>query len=329
MQPCFSIIIPVYNVAAYLEQCVQSVIAALIPADEIILVCGKSNDKSNEVSRSLQKRYENVHIIMQTGVGPSNARNCGLHEAKGTFVLFVDGDDFVDSNAMCNLLNEIRGLKYPYDVLVTNFYRYNQNTGQSVLIQQFSEERIVGLEQIMNSLHRRECFWNVWRYVYRKDFLSQNNILFWENVYAEDLDFTINVFIANPTICFVPVAYYYYRLGREGSLMNRTPVVRVISTLNVIEKDIGLLSESQTSWRQKMIEQLQFEYILNMALICELPKENQENAVRLIKIDVLNSTTDLAIKAIKLMLRTLGVHTTASFLSKLKRLKRKKEGRTL
>lgn len=329
MQLCFSIIIPVYNVAAYLEQCVQSVIAAIIPADEIILVCGKSNDASNEIARSLQKRYGNVHMMMQTGVGLSNARNCGLKQAKGAFVLFVDGDDFVDSDILCNLLNDIRSLKYQNDVLVTDFYRYNQNVGQSVLIQQFSEERIVELESIMNSLHSRECFWNVWRYVYRKDFLSQNNILFWENVYAEDMDFTIKVLIANPTICFVPMAYYYYRLGREDSLMNRTPMERVVSTLSVIEKDIGLLKELQKSWRQKAIEQLQFEYILNLALICELPRGKQEQATKLIKLDVLEPTTDLVIKAVKFMLQTLGVHMTASFLFKLKRLKRKKEGRTL
>ena len=329
MQPCFSIIIPVYNVVAYLEQCVRSVVSVLIPADEIILVCGKSNDGSNEISLFLQEKYENVHMMMQTGVGPSNARNCGLKQAKGTFVLFVDGDDFVDSDTMCNLLNDIRRLKYQYDVLVTDFYRYNQNTGQSVLIQQFSEKRIVGVQQIVCSLHRRACFWNIWRYVYRREFLSQNNILFWENVYAEDMDFTVKIFMANPIVCFVPMAYYYYRLGREGSLMNRTPMERVISTLNVIEKDINLLKESQICWSQKMIEQLQFEYMLNLALICELPREQQEEAVELVKLDVFNPTSDVIIKAIKLMLRTIGVHMTASLLSNLKRFKRKKEGRIL
>ena len=111
--------------------------------------------------------------------------------------------------------------------------------------------------------------------------------------------------------------------------MNRTPMERVISTLNVIEKDIDLLKESQICWSQKMIEQLQFEYMLNLALICELPREQQEEAAELVKLDVFNPTSDVIIKAIKLMLRTIGVHMTASLLSNLKRFKRKKEGRIL
>ena len=329
MQPCFSIIIPVYNVATYLEQCVHSILKAVMPIDEIILVCGNSSDRSNELSRSLEEKYENVHVIMQNGEGPSNARNCGLKRAKGEFILFSDGDDYIDSFALHKLLSDIRSGKCDFDILITDFYRYYQRIEKAVLIQQFDKWDLSGLDQIMASLHHRECFWNIWRYIYRRAFLLQNNIWFWENAYAEDLDFTINVFTKDPMTCYVPTAYYYYRIGREGSLMNCTPVKRVISTLAVIEKDIRLLKETKASWKQKMISQLQFEYILNLALICELPKERQEQVARVVRVDILNPTYDPTVKTIEIILRVMGVRMTAYFLSILKRFKRKREGRVL
>lgn len=329
MQPCFSIIIPVYNVAAYLEQCVHTISAAVMPKDEIILVCGNSSDNSNALSLILEEKYENVHVIMQTGRGPSNARNCGLKQAKGQFVLFSDGDDYIDSSVLQEVLQEIRSGRYNFDILITDFYRCNQSTGKNVLVQQIGKQNLSGLNQIVNALHDRDCFWNIWRYIYRRDFLLQNNIWFWENAYAEDLDFTIKVFMKNPMACYVPIAYYYYRLGRAGSLMNRTPVTRVTSTLTVIEKDIRLLKELDASWGKKVIEQLQFEYILNLALICELPKEWRERVTGLIRVDILSPTSDPAIKIIKFMLRIIGIRMTASLLSTIKRLKRKSEGRIL
>ncbi|WP_373166662.1 glycosyltransferase family 2 protein [Agathobaculum sp. Marseille-P7918] len=329
MQSDFTVIVPVYNVADYLEQCVQSIQDAVVQKDEIILVCGDSGDGSDECAARLQEKYSNVKIIRQTGTGASNARNCGLRHANGEYILFVDGDDFVDANVLSRLLDQIRSGQHKFDMLFTDFYRYKRMIEQTVSIRQFGEDYISGTEKIIGKLTGRECFWNIWRCIYRREFLVQNKIEFWENAYAEDLDFTIRAFLKKPFACFVPTAYYHYRLGRIGSLMNCTPSKRVLSTLTVIAYDINLLKASDEIWKQKLIDALQYEYILNLALIHELPHGQQKKALEIIKLEVLSPTCDGLVRAMSIMLRLFGVRITAAVLSQIKRLKRRKEGRTL
>lgn len=329
LQSCFSIIIPVYNIGKYIEKCVNSIIRAIRKNDEIILVCGNSSDNSNELAIHYSKIYTNIKVIEQSGTGPSNARNDGLKIAKGEYVLFLDGDDFIDSEVLCKLLNEIRDNKYVSDVLITDFYNYKHAIKLTVLKQQLGYKEIYGLENIINNLSQRECFWNIWRYVYRRKFLVDNKIQFWENVYAEDLDFTVKVFLNKPSISFIPIAYYNYRLGREGSLMNKTPVVRVLSTLTVLAYDIDLLKKSNELWKQKVIDALQFEYILNLALICEMPKSEQGKALEIVRKDVLKNSGDKLVRIMYCMIKIFGIRFVASILSKIKRIKRKKEGRSL
>ena len=325
----FSIIIPVYNVDKYIEECINSIISAIRENDEIILVCGNSSDNSNKLAIHYSKIYPNIKVIEQSGVGPSNARNDGLEISKGKYVLFLDGDDFVNSEVLCKLLDRIRDKKYISDIFITDFYEYKQAMDCIMLKQQFGYQQIQGLENIVNMLSPRVCFWNIWRYIYRRDFLINNKILFWEDAYAEDLDFTIQVFLNQPKILFIPIAYYHYRVGREGSLMNRTPVVRVLSTLTVLAYDIDLLQKCNAKWKEKLIDSLQFEYVLNLALICEMPKLEQRKALKIVRKEVLRHSSDKIVRIMYCMIKIFGVRFVASILSQIKRIKRKKEGRSL
>lgn len=325
----FSIIIPVYNVGKYIEECINSIISAIRENDEIILVCGNSSDNSNKLSMQYSEIYENIKVITQSGKGQSNARNDGLKLAKGKYVLFFDGDDFVDSVVLCKFLDEIRSEKHSSDILITDFYDYKQAIELTVLKQQLGYKPIQELENIIDMLSPRVCFWNIWRYIYRRDFLINNKILFWEDAYAEDLDFTIQVFLNQPKILFIPIAYYHYRVGREGSLMNRTPVVRVLSTLIVLAYDIDLLQKCNAKWKQKLIDALQFEYVLNLALICEMPKLEQGKALKIVRKEVLKHSSDKLVRIMYCMIKIFGVRFVASILSQIKRIKRKKEGRSL
>ena len=325
----FSIVIPVYNVGEYIEECVDSIIGAIKENDEIILVCGNSSDNSNQLAIQYSKKCKNIKVIKQSGKGASNARNDGLKLAKGKYVLFLDGDDFVDSGVLCRLLDEIRNEKYISDILIADFYYYKQAMELTVLKQQLGYEQIQGLQNIIDMLSPRVCFWNIWRYIYRRDFLFNNKIQFWEDAYAEDLDFTIQVFLNEPIISFIPIAYYHYRVGREGSLMNKTPIERVLSTLAVISYDIDLLEKSNESWKQKVIDALKFEYILNLALSCEMPKHEQQEALQIVRKEVLKKSNDKFVRIVYCMIKIFGVRFVANILLQIKRIKRQKERRSL
>ena len=98
-----SIIIPIYNVAPYLERCVESLVNQSYPDMEIILIDDGSTDDSGKIADRLAEVHENVLVIHQENRGVSAARNAGLREAQGDYIGFVDPDDYVDEEMYLSL----------------------------------------------------------------------------------------------------------------------------------------------------------------------------------------------------------------------------------
>ncbi|MDR0963917.1 MAG: glycosyltransferase [Clostridium sp.] len=94
--PLISVIVPVYNLENYLERCVQSLCTQSYTNLEIILINDGSTDGSSELCRRLAKSDKRIQVYTQTNTGPSGARNFGMHLARGQFIGFVDGDDYIE-----------------------------------------------------------------------------------------------------------------------------------------------------------------------------------------------------------------------------------------
>ena len=94
-KPLVSFIIPIYNVAPYLEKCIMSVLNQSFENYEIIAVNDGSTDNSGEILEKFGKEDVRVHVITKKNGGVSSARNAGIAAAKGTWLYFVDGDDFL------------------------------------------------------------------------------------------------------------------------------------------------------------------------------------------------------------------------------------------
>ena len=91
-----SIIVPVYNIEKYLEQCINSLINQTYSNIEIILVNDGSNDRSSNICERYEKKIDNIMLLNKPNGGLSDARNYGISAAKGEYIVFVDGDDYVD-----------------------------------------------------------------------------------------------------------------------------------------------------------------------------------------------------------------------------------------
>ena len=100
-----SIIIPIYGVELYLKQCIESVLSQTYQNLQIILVNDGSKDKCSEICDYYAIKDTRIQIIHKTNEGLVNARKSGLAIAKGEFVTFVDGDDWVGENYIYNLIN--------------------------------------------------------------------------------------------------------------------------------------------------------------------------------------------------------------------------------
>ena len=100
MRPAVSIIVPVHNVEAYLEKCLDSLINQTFDNYEIIIVNDGSTDRSKEIAERYKDKYSNIVLINQEQKGVGEARNTGIEASKGEYILFVDSDDYIHRDTL-------------------------------------------------------------------------------------------------------------------------------------------------------------------------------------------------------------------------------------
>ena len=326
-----SIIIPVYNVEAYLAECLDSVLECDLTDCELILSLRESGDRSTEICKAYCARFPFVKTVMQSGTGLSDARNCGVQAAQGEYILYIDSDDRVDSAVLSDLIGRLRAGSVAADVIVTDFYHVEHPSGKTVPYFQIGAETPdrYGMQFLPVMLRRRQCFWNVWRYVYKSSFLHAHEITFRENILSEDVDYTTSVFIAEPDILFSHSPFYYYNVGRGDSLMDQATLHRLRETVEVLSDSVGRLRRSSFRYADAMIAQFQFEYILNMALAVEIKAEDRKSALSLFGgyPDVLRGSADPVVKCFAVFIRLAGVNASARLLHCLKLIRRRIRGR--
>lgn len=118
MRSLVSIVIPVYNVIANLDRAVQSVIHQTYSNWELILIDDGSTDGSGEVCEKYEKSYPQIHVVHQRNKGVSAARNIGINVAKGEFLTFVDSDDYISSQFIERLVQEVD----LYDIIIGGYH---------------------------------------------------------------------------------------------------------------------------------------------------------------------------------------------------------------
>lgn len=317
-----SIIIPVYNVEEYVLNCLESVTACNLEKCEIIISLGESKDQSNQICEDFVLTCSYAKIVKQTGTGLSNARNCAMRQACGKYMMFIDSDDCVDTEQLNLIIQKLRTQEYDSDVVVTD-YRYFDcrfNVWRKVyqIGENTKDQHSIDFLSVM--LRERGGFWNVWRYIYRRAFLEEHEITFWENMMSEDMDFTARVFLANPKIVFTHSPYYLYTIGRGNSLMDRPNLKRCLDTEKIIRVSCESLRSSSFLYAPLIRDRYQYEYFLLLAQIVQLePKERKVfiKAFRDWK-NVLYDSTDTFVKYGCILLRICGIVIVGYILNVLK-----------
>ncbi|MEG0834599.1 MAG: glycosyltransferase [Hydrogenoanaerobacterium sp.] len=319
-----SFIVPVYNVENYLRECINGLLALALTDYEIILVIGKSGDSSDEICMEYAQKNEYVQVINQDGRGLSDARNCGLKVANGDYIAFVDSDDYLIPNRMNALLQYIRQMS-DVELFVSDFVRVFE-TGKLVESTQIEPTTlpIVDANYLKRFLSQPGCFWNVWRYVYKKSFLIDNQLWFRQEVFSEDIDYTIRTLLLQPKIAFYHNPYYYYRVRRPASLMNTNTIKRLRDTIMIISDCALWAASSSHPCRCQIIEHMVFEWIVNLANIFELPKQERPQAVALFKEhrEIVKLSSKLEHRLFACFLDGFGVLLMANCMQVVKRIRR-------
>ena len=221
--PMFSVIIPVYNVEKYLDQCVQSVLNQPFTDLEAILVDDGSTDSSGKMCDEYAAKDPRVRVIHQENRGLGQARNAGLHVAKGEWILFLDSDDYWLENGLQLIFQKIQ--MWPDEKLfVTKWVSFNQqsefaqNTEGSM---KYYTERSKTFSTVMDTIQTYEklCGWAIWKLVIHRSLIYDPLLLFLPNVRnGEDLYWGVHLFDRCRNLCFLDTQLYCYRVQSNGTL---------------------------------------------------------------------------------------------------------------
>lgn len=231
----YSVIIPVYNAEKYLSVCLDSVLAQDTPSEyEAILVDDGSTDHSGAICDEYTARDSRIRVIHQENGGPGAARNHGLREARGRYVLFLDADDLW----FPGFLSTMDGLaeKEP-DIMTFSAHRFLDRPGDNGEICQLllpsGESGGAWLDKLFH-VCAVPCS-NTWIYGYRRAFLEENGFLFRTDLWtAEDFDFIMRCLPQAGRVLGTDSVLYNYRTT-EGSLSHTLTPGKIMNGLEVSE----------------------------------------------------------------------------------------------
>ena len=210
-----SVIIPVYNVEAYIRRCVDSILGQTYTNLEIILVDDGSTDSSPEICDEYAQLDSRVKVIHKENGGVSSARNRGLKESNGEYLTFVDSDDYLESTCFEKMY---RGMEEnDVDMVVVGWK--DQNDKEGFINRFINKECCRVFEQ--NELPSLIFFATVWGHLFRREDVI--SCFFDENIfYGEDTLFTTKVFFEKrgKRIFVIGTPLYIYKQDREDSAIN-------------------------------------------------------------------------------------------------------------
>lgn len=232
-----SIIIPIYNVEKYVQKCLNSVFVqnGLSIDYEVIIVNDGTQDHSMDVVNEYNNIYSNILVINQTNKGLSAARNAGLKKAKGDYVWFVDSDDAIANDSIPQVISYI--CKYNMDILGFDIRKINET------------DKSFTIEQVFWNKHNENCYNHiinnlslifslqtgmVQRYIFKRDFLLENNLLFYEGIIYEDEEFLPRAFCLCNSFYFSHYVSYNYLIREKDSIMSVYSMKSLYDTLTII-----------------------------------------------------------------------------------------------
>lgn len=228
MIPDVSIIVPCYNVAAYVDSCLDSLVRQTLRNIEIICINDGSTDETWIHLLRWKEKDSRIILLNQRNAGVSAARNAGLDAARGLYVGFADPDDYMDPEMYSRLFSA--ALEYDADIVECGNHVFEDSSDRLIEAKRRSPSRHFE-ENASPASFFRDSIWGkmdicVWSKLFRKSMLDAHRLRF--NVHlksgAEDETFRLMAVPHASRLLFIPDCLYYYRLMRNGSLSRRCNV---------------------------------------------------------------------------------------------------------
>lgn len=242
MEEKISILIPCYNVAPYLEQCVTSVLNQSYQNLEVILIDDGSTDMTSEICENYRQADERVRVLHKQNEGLGQARNDGLAMATGSYVLHVDGDDWIPENHVKDLYDALK--ETGADISIGNFTSYYEEKGLfsfSTTEEYYYRETYTPQEWFLHAhdikFNIQYCFTTAWGKLYKRSLM--NMIAYPGDRRVEDDTTTWKTYLLADKITFINKDIYFYR-HRDDSIAHTWNAAKM-AELRSIEERIAML----------------------------------------------------------------------------------------
>ena len=213
-----SIIIPVYNVEKFVRTCIESVFQQDLDENryEVIIVNDGTQDRSMETIADIILKHSNVTVVNQENQGLSVARNNGIIKARGEYLLMLDSDDLLCANSINPLL--AIALETNADIVHAD-YKQMSNEEIERYVNNHEDAKIktapVQITTGEDFLYEQYCR-NVWRYMYKRNFILRNNISFIPGIISQDVPFANECFLKAKKCAKVQLPLTIYRWGNPS-----------------------------------------------------------------------------------------------------------------
>ena len=277
--PLFSIIVPIYNVERYLEQCIESVLAQDYQNYELILVDDGSPDNSIDICTKYAKQYSNIVFIHKINGGLSDARNSGIKLARGEYLMFLDSDDYWEGTSILSDLSKISE-ENPDLIIYDLTFRYKDNKKEYYPI---SKEGLTG-DYIVDfyTLTSRNIFRpSACNKVVKRKIIMDNQLFFPKGKNHEDLDWSFNLAPYISSYALYDSYFYIYRAKRLGSITEFVKPKNTKDLIDIVLEKLQMIKNMHDSPLSKglyqyLVKQKQFVYD-SFTLLSEEHKKIYEN----------------------------------------------------
>lgn len=246
MYPSISVIIPVYNVEVYLEACIDSVLNQTRMPNEIILVDDGSTDCSGAICDAFSENSDIIRVIHKANGGLSDARNVGIREATSEYLMFLDSDDTILSDAIEKLGSVAE--QYHPEVVVGNVVSYYADKVMPKVHSLQGRELINGATFLKTEMRSGTMYYEAVQGLYEKAFLLSHELWFVKGLLHEDQVFTTLVYLKAERVVPTELVFYNHMIREESisTQKDQMPNAKaIIQICGILKKEAAEIRDSQ------------------------------------------------------------------------------------
>lgn len=230
-----SVVVPIYNVEEYLEECLDSLVKQTLKEIEVLMIDDGSTDHSGIIAKKFEEKYSNFHYYYKENGGLGNARNYAIPYVNGDYLIFLDSDDIVPPHAYKKMYD--MAIKTGNDMVIGNVKRFNSSKEWDSVL----HKKLFDSTYEHTSIYEKpELVYDTtsWNKLFKTSFYLENNFKFPEKILYEDIPVTIPAHFKANSVAMIDDICYLWRVrdGVSKSItQNRTQIVNLRDRIKIME----------------------------------------------------------------------------------------------